>query len=157
MVASSPGPASVASNTSSTGPRLKSKIYVRTLDCVLLTPLSMIARPKKSTSKTSSVTALSTSPAPLGRGHRTKRPSARFVSASQLLLENDNTDSEAYPTMPKTPRQPLQKKSRRTKSDGDGDGIRIWCHQCHQDRSQERTHRCQACGKSYCAGCLMRR
>lgn len=124
---------------------------------VLLTPISMIT-PNKS--KLSQPQPPQRPPSPLlGRGHRVKKPNARLYAA---LHDNKNCSADDsgsdFENMPKTPRPPA-KKSRRTKSveDADHEPVRIWCHQCHQDRSTEMTHRCSPCGKSYCAGCLSRR
>lgn len=146
---------------------------------ILLTPKSMIPSklvlPPPPPPPTPPPTITTTTPAaPLGRGHRVKKPNARLYAA---LLEADadpsspsspSSSSSSSRPMLKPPRAPPAKKPRRSKStttteDGDGaerergERARIWCHQCHQDRSSDVTQRCKACGKSYCAGCLARR
>lgn len=85
---------------------------------------------------------------PLGRGHRVKKPNIRL---SSTLSETDEPEN-----IPKRPR-PTPKASRRSPAPEDPPVVRIWCHQCHQNRSNVPTIACIPCGKSYCSGCLARR
>ena len=89
----------------------------------------------------------SADPTPLGRGHRVKKPNIRL----SLALEPGESENE-----PRRPRGPV-KRSRRVSHADTVEGPRIWCHQCHQDRSNESTIACKPCGKSYCYTCMARR
>lgn len=88
---------------------------------------------------------------PLGRGHRVKKPNVRLSSALSDLDEPENT--------PAPPRPPVKRPRRAPSSDNAGEDkrVRIWCHQCHQDRTTSATIGCISCGKSYCHSCLDRR
>ena len=85
---------------------------------------------------------------PMGRGHRVKKPNIRLSSA---LSEVDGSENE-----PRRPRSRL-KPSRPVSSVDTVQGPRRWCHQCHQDRSNQSTIACAPCGKFYCYSCMARR
>lgn len=119
-------------------------LHRRTPSAILSKPSGeLVSSPQESLSEQSS-----TNPSPLGRGHRVKKPNIRLSSALSELGMSENEH--------KHPRRPL-KRPRRVPPPETVEGPRIWCHQCHQDRSNEPTIACTPCGKSYCYTCMTRR
>lgn len=153
---------SMSSHTSITSPP---KPVVQRIDCVLLhrriASSSSIMSPAPSEDpassrplvqpRTTKSYASSRGATPLGRGHRLKKPNIRLSSALSELDEPEN---------PPEPPRPAPKRARRAPSSdnaGEDKRVRIWCHQCHQDRTTAATIECTSCTKSYCYSCLSRR
>jgi hypothetical protein len=77
-----------------------------------------------------------------------KRPNIKLSSALSELGTSANES--------RRPRGPL-KRPRRVPPPETVEGARIWCHRCHQDRTNETMIACTPCGKSYCYSCMARR